>query len=352
MSMDHQAAQRAFGAGAGAGETPGAGTLLLSTSDIASLATLADYLTAAETAFRAFAAGAVASPPPMEIPAAAGAFHAKGAAMGSGSRSLAALKLNGNFPANRERFGLPAIQGAILLCDAETGSLLAILESSEVTLRRTAAASAVAAQLFSRGEAPTLLICGCGVQGRAHVEALSAVRSFRRIYAYDANADAARAFCGEMRARMKVTIETSADFETAARDSDVIVLATPSRSPILRREHLRAGAFVAAVGADNAQKNEVAPDALAASVVVTDVTDQCAAIGDLRAAIAAGAMTREDVRAELGDCLSGAQQARITEDEVIIFDSTGAAFQDLAAAALIYDRARNAGVGRLADLRR
>lgn len=349
MRMTHHSPRRDLSARP---ETPGAGTLLLTKSDIAALASLGDYAAAAETGFRAYAAGAVATPAPMEISGVGGAFHAKGASMNAGGRPLAALKLNANYPANRARFGLPTIQGAILLCDAETGVILAILESSEITLRRTAAASAIAMKVLARHDAETLLICGCGVQGRAHAEALTSVRAFKRIQAFDKNADAARAFCVAMSAQLRAEVEPAADFGMAARDSDIVVLATPAQRPILQREHLRAGGFIAAIGADNASKNEVAPDAIAAGVVVTDVTDQCALIGDLRAAIAAGAMTREAVRAELGDCLSGARPGRLGEDETLIFDSTGAAFQDLAAAALIYDRARAAGAGSLADLRR
>src|SRR5262245_46471374 len=119
-------------------------TLLLSGADLAALMRPADYLAAVERAFRALGEGAAVSPPPMCVEAHTGAFHAKAASL-TGARSYVALKLNGNFPGN-PRAGLPTIQGAILLCDADAGEVLAIMDSIEVTLRRTAAATALAAR--------------------------------------------------------------------------------------------------------------------------------------------------------------------------------------------------------------
>ena len=106
-----------------------------------------------------------------------------------------------------------------------------------------------------------------------------------------------------------------------------------------------AGAFVAAVGADNPEKQEIEPEMLAASAVVADVMEQCAGIGDLHHAIAAGLMRREHVRAELADVVSGRRAGRLSADEVVVFDSTGTALQDVAAAALVFERALATGAG-------
>lgn len=114
---------------------------------------------------------------------------------------------------------------------------------------------------------------------------------------------------------------------------------TPSRAPFVTLEHLAPGAFVAAVGADNPEKSEIHPEVMRSSAVVADVLEQSATIGDLRAAIAAGVMTRDDVRAELGAIVAGRVPGRRSDDEIILFDSTGAGFQDTAAAAVVYERA-------------
>jgi alanine dehydrogenase len=117
------------------------------------------------------------------------------------------------------------------------------------------------------------------------------------------------------------------------------VTCTPSRKAFVTLEHVAPGTFVAAVGADNPEKSEIEPEVMRTSGVVVDVLEQAATIGDLRTAIATGAMTRYDVRAELGAIVAGRAPGRRTDDEIIIFDSTGAGFQDTAAAALVYERA-------------
>src|SRR5438093_580376 len=119
--------------------------------------------------------------------------------------------------------------------------------------------------------------------------------------------------------------------------ADIVVTCTPSRAAFLHS--VQPGTFLAAVGADSEEKQEIAPELMASSKVVTDVTEQCATIGDLHHAIAARRMKREDVYAELAEVVAGRKGGRDREDETIIFDSTGMALQDVAAAAIGYERA-------------
>jgi ornithine cyclodeaminase/alanine dehydrogenase-like protein (mu-crystallin family) len=123
----------------------------------------------------------------------------------------------------------------------------------------------------------------------------------------------------------------------------VIVTCTPSHEPLLDIDHVRPGTFLAGVGADNEEKHELAPSLLASATVVVDVLAQCERMGDLHHAIAAGVMTRDDVHAELGAVLVGHAPGRRSSDEVIVFDSTGMALQDVAAAAVVYERALAGG---------
>jgi ornithine cyclodeaminase/alanine dehydrogenase-like protein (mu-crystallin family) len=319
--------------------------LVLSSSDISKLATPANYREAVAEGFRLHAAGRINTPPPMELPAAGGAFHIKGAVADAPHSKFAVVKINGNFPRNPELFGLPTIQGALVLFNAESGSPLAILESGEITRRRTAAASAVAADLLARRTAETLFIWGCGVQGRAHVEAIAPLRRFRRLYLYDIDPVKAQRLARELGA-----FATAVDDPArAALESDVIVTTTVAQSPLPLPQKLAAGAFIAAVGADNPFKSEIPPALMRDSAVITDVTDQCVVMGDLRTAIAAGAVRRENVRAELGEVVTGAKPGRISEEETIVFDSTGAAFEDLAAA-MLFEQAKAEGLGAWIDL--
>jgi ornithine cyclodeaminase/alanine dehydrogenase-like protein (mu-crystallin family) len=303
-------------------------TLLLSRRDVAALMDMGAWLEAAEAGFRALGEGRAQAPSPMAIHGWDGSFHAKGASLALG-RLYVALKLNGNFPGNPARHGLPTIQGAILLCDGESGALLAIIDSIEVTLRRTAAATALAARFLARADSATILVCGCGAQGAAQLEALRAMLPLRRSYAWDRDAARAQAFARSH------GLEAVADL----RACDVIVACTTATSPYLGSGAVRPGSFVAAVGADSPDKSEIEPELMRNALVVADVLAQCAAMGDLRHALAAGAMRREDVHAELHELVAGTKAGRTSDDQVTLFDSTGTAVQDVAAAAFIYERA-------------
>ena len=168
--------------------------------------------------------------------------------------------------------------------------------------------------------------------------------------ALDLNAERATRFAGDMAAELGVSVSVIGEPAEAARETSIWVTCTPARRWLLGRAHVAAGAFVAAVGADNPDKQEIEPELLAASAVVADVLEQCATIGDLHHAIAAGLMRREDVRAELADVVSGLKPGRLSPDEIVVFDSTGTALQDVAAAALVYERARSSGAGLTVSL--
>lgn len=322
--------------------------LILTRREVAALMTPADYRAAVERAFRAEKAGRAAAPPPMHVAGDGGVFHAKAAALRDG-RPVVALKLNGNFPGNPAR-GLPTIQGAIFFCDAENGRLLAILDSIEITLGRTAGASALAAAHLAREDAKTLLIVGCGDQARPQTLALADVRRFTRARAFDLDAEKAARFADDMQKRLGVPFEAARELRAAAKASDVIVTTTTARAPFLAAADVSPGAFIAAVGADNPDKNEIAADLMASAKVVVDVLEQCLVMGDLRAAIAAGAMTAEGVHADLGDIVTGRRPGRRSADEIFVFDSTGTGLEDVAAAALAYERAGAAGAGRMIAL--
>ena len=312
-------------------------TLILTGADIRRLMTLADWQEAVETGFRAAAAGNAASAPPMTLVASSGAFHAKGATIRLG-RQYAALKLNGNFPDNPQTRGMPTIQGALLLCDGETGSLLAVMDSVEVTLRRTAAATALAARYLARPDSSSVLVCGCGDQGVAHIDALRAALPLTRALAWDRDFARARAFAERMRdARFEV--EAVRELPEGERACEIIVATTTARQPYLQPRHVGAGTFVAAVGADSPDKSELDPEVMRGACVVADVLAQCVVMGDLHHAIAAGTMEVADVHAELVELVAGAKAGRTSQDQVTVFDSTGTALEDVASAAAIYEKA-------------
>jgi alanine dehydrogenase len=319
-------------------------TRILTRGDVERLLGWEECIAAVEDAFRLHAEGRSLPPGVLGIHARDGGFHIKAAGLDLG-RPYFVAKTNGNFPDNPRRHGLPAIQGVIVLSDASDGRVLALLDSIEVTLRRTAAATAVAARYLARKDARSVLVCGCGTQGRAQLRALARVLRVEQAAAFDADAAVARAFATEMSAELGFEVSPVADLAEALANSDVCVTCTPSRRPLLLRGQVRPGTFVAAVGADGPDKQELDPHLMADAVVVTDVLEQCATIGDLHHALEAGAMSRSDVHGELAELVSGRKPGRRSPEEITIFDSTGTALQDVAASVVAYEKALATGAG-------
>jgi ornithine cyclodeaminase/alanine dehydrogenase-like protein (mu-crystallin family) len=283
------------------------------------------------------AAGSIAIAPTQHLPGVDGGFHIK-----SASRSidppLAVVKMNGNFPGNRDRFGLPTIQGLVALLDLERGSVLALLDSMALTSLRTAATSAVAARRLARANPSRLAIVGCGLQGRDHLQIFAAAFRLERVALFDARQRVAEELADQARA-LGLEARTASSVHEATADAELIITATTSTEPWLLDADVPPGAFVAAVGADNPTKVELEPQLVARSVVIVDSLAAAASGGDLRFAIAAGAVTAQHVRAELPQLLAGDAPGRLAPDERILFDSTGLAAADLAAAALAFSLA-------------
>ena len=307
-------------------------TILLSRADVERLLTPEVCIAAVEDAFRQLGEGKVPPPGILGMHGGDGSFHVKAGFL-TADRSYFAAKLNANFPQNGPRHGLPTIQGAVILSDADNGKPLAVMDSIAITALRTAAASAVAARYLALEDCDAALICGCGGQAAAQLRALMQVRRPRRVYAFvqdPAKAAAVAAAAG---------VEMAPELAPAVAASRIVVTCTTARRYFITREMVQPGTFIAAVGADNENKQEIDPRLLAEATLVTDLTEQAATIGDLHHAIVAGAMTRADVHAELGEVVAGRKPGRRDAREITIFDSTGTGLQDVAAAIAVYRRA-------------
>jgi len=319
-------------------------TLLLTRGDIASLLGIEECMTAVERAFKLHAEGKTLPPGILGLLARDGGFHIKAGILDL-SRSYFAAKVNANFPENSKRFGLPLIQGAIVLCDGENGRLLAVMDSMEITVIRTGAATGVAAKYLARNDSTTVTICGCGNQGRISLKAIANVRDLNKVYAFDIDSAQAEQFAGELSQELRIEIHPVTDLRDALKQSDICVTCTPARKYFLKKEDVVPGILIAAVGADNEDKQELDPTILPASKLVVDLLEQCATIGELHHALDEKLMTKDQVHAELGEIIAERKPGRISSDEVIVFDSTGTALQDVASAAIVYERAVAQGRG-------
>ena len=249
-------------------------------------------------------------------------------AMPARGGGYAVLKWVTSFPRNPER-GLPTVGGIVLLSDASDGRLLAELDAGALTALRTGAAAVLAAETLASGDGPAAVI-GCGVNGRAVARTFLA--RGRGVQLWDVDAGRAAQVAAELGA-------VAAGSRDAALGADVVATVTPGREILFPPGSLRPGQHVSLMGADGPGKAEIAVEELLRSRVVVDEWGQASHNGDIARAVVAGALGRADVT-ELGHILLGEKPGREAEDEITVFDSTGLAVQDLAVAALVYERYR------------
>jgi len=324
------------------------GTLVLTRSEVAALLTIDECTSAVERAFNLYGEGKTQPPGVLGVHAADGGFHIKAGILNL-DRPYFAAKVNANFPQNSVRFGLPLIQGVIVLCDAENGYPLALMDSIEITIQRTGAATAVAAKYLARPESKTLTICGCGNQGRVSLRALHNLFPINQVFAFDLDNSQVETFVTELSGETRATVIPTSELEEAVTKSDLVVTCTPAKQFFLKEASVRPGTFIAAVGADSEDKQELEPALLSGSKVVVDILAQAASIGELHHAIDLGLMTKNDVYGELGEIVAGRKSGRSSPAEIIIFDSTGMALQDVIVAAAVYEKAARNGLGELID---
>lgn len=325
-------------------------TRVLTRADVEQVLDLPSCIDAVEDALRAAAQDRARSAI-LGVHARDGGLHAKAAYLEENSdTSWLVAKLNSNFPQNPRLNALPTIQGVLALFDGRCGRLVALMDSSALTVLRTAAATGVAARLLSSPRASSVTIIGCGAQALAQVRAVACVREIRRVISIDADPSAAESLASRLRGDLGIDAAARAGQRGVPHESDIIITCTSSITPILGTPEVRAGTFVAAVGADNGEKSEIEPDLMRSADVVVDSLEQASAIGDLHHAIDAGAMTRDDVRGELGALLASSSRSAYDPRRVVIFDSTGVAVEDVAAAVLAFRRAGETGIGSSTQL--
>lgn len=313
-------------------------TVLLSRSEVDRLLSMTECIEAVEKMFRQLGEGKLPAPGILGIKSQHGGLHVKAARL-PGARDYIVAKLNTNFPRNRAQHNLPTIQGLIMVCDGVNGVPLAVVDSIDITIKRTAAASAVAAKYLARASSSVATICGCGQQAAAQLRAVSSVLRLKKIYAFDSDFAAAENFSVTFGKELHLVIEPTRDLSSALGKSDVCVTCTTATTFFIRREDISPGTFIAAVGADDSHKQEIDPALMSSAKVVADDLEQSGTIGDTHHAIDAGLMKKENVYAELSEVVAGRKSGRINDDEITVFDSTGIALEDAVSAVAVYEKA-------------
>jgi len=319
-------------------------TLLLTRNDVAELLSVDECIDAVEHVFKLYGEGKTLPPKILGIHTTDGGVHIKAGILNL-KRTYFVTKINANFPGNTNQYGLPTIQGIVVLCDGDNGRLLSLMDSIEITIIRTGAATAVAAKYLALTNAKIVTICGCGNQGKISLTALMKVRDIKKVFAYDIDECKTQNFQKEFINETEVVPITPIYLGNALMQSDICVTCTPSKHPFIDKGYIRPGTFIAAVGADSEHKQELYSDLLTTNKVVTDLTEQAASIGELHHAIRQEKISADHVYAELGEVVANKKPGRESDEEIIIFDSTGIALQDVAAAAIVYEKAMTKGMG-------
>ena len=320
------------------------GTLLISRREVIDSLSLDECMPAVENAFKLHAEGNAMPPKVMGMYTQQGGFHIKAGILELAGNYFV-TKINSNFPHNAERYGLPLIQGVIAVYDGENGKLLALIDSIEITIIRTGAATGVATKYLAKRNAKVVTICGCGNQGKVSLRAIMKQREIEKVFAFDLNKEQAARFVRELAEESKIPVTAIDDLNKAVKQSDICVTCTPSTRAFLRLKDVAPGLFIAAIGADSEHKQELCAELTSSVKLVVDLKEQCATIGELHHALEAQLMGLHDVHAELGEVIAGKKTGRHSDQEIIIFDSTGTALQDVASAAIVYERALKNGRG-------
>ena len=256
------------------------------------------------------------------------------------------------FPDNAA-IGKDAHQGGVLLFSGKTGELLAVVNASAITEIRTAAVSAVATRALAREDATELAIIGAGVQARSHLEAIACVRPINRVLIAASRFESAQRFVEQVTSlpaadsrRPAPVIEAVATSEEAVRNADIIVTATTSFTPVVRREWVSAGAHINAVGTYSFKARELDTATMVDATLFVDRRESALTeAGDYVIAASEGVFGPEHIRAELGELLIGKHPGRTSNKEITVFKSLGLAIEDLASAAHVYEKAQEQGAG-------
>ena len=318
-------------------------TLLLDTAAVEAGAPIGAVVEAVEAAFGAYARGDARMPAKayIDLPRYNGDFRSMPAYLDAGDWDAAGVKWVNAHPDNPADHGLPTVMGTVVYSDPETAVPLAIMDGTALTGLRTGAAAAVATKHLAVEGATSLGLVGAGAQSYTQLEAIATVRPIRRVVVADRTPEKQADFVEAFGDRFDVVAGSIAE----AAACDVLSTVTPVREPIVPRDAVGERTHVNAMGADAEGKHELADDLLLDARIVIDDREQCVHSGEINVPYAAGTLTDDDIDAELGEVVEGDAPGRRPADGITVFDSTGLAIQDVAAAHVVYEHARDAGEG-------
>ena len=308
-------------------------TLLLDRNTVRTLMRMADVINVVEEAFKMCGEGKGRMPAKVYLSVEQGDFRAMPAAL----PGCAGMKWVNVHPRNPS-LGLPSVMAVLIYNDPETGYPLAIMDATEITAYRTGAAAAIASKYLARRSPHTMGVIGAGYQAYTQILAHAELFNPISINAFDIS----RAAVDRLGQSLPHLSIKSCSVQEAA-SCDIVCTLTPSRSPIVKREWIRPGTHINAVGADAPGKQELEPSILKEATVVVDDLTQASHSGEINVPIEKGLYSADEVYGTLAEVIVGRKKGRIDSKAITVFDSTGIAVEDIAVAKLLFDKAQQAG---------
>ncbi|SFF85827.1 alanine dehydrogenase [Halopelagius inordinatus] len=311
-------------------------TLLLNSDDVHENANMADLIPAVEEAFAAFERGDAQMPPKsyIDLPQYNGDFRSMPAYMDAGDWDAAGIKWV-NVHTDNDEHDLPTVMGTMVYSSPETAFPLAIMDGTELTMKRTGAAAAVATDHLAVEDATSMGIVGAGVQSYTQLEAISTVRDIEEVVVSDLDEERVANFIDAFEDRFDVRAGSIAE----AAGCDVLSTVTPVESPVVPRDAVGDHTHINAMGADAEGKHELADEVLLDAKLVIDDHAQTTHSGEINVPYNEGVLSDDDIYGAIGEIVVGDRPGRTDDDGITVFDSTGLAIQDVAAAHVVYEHA-------------
>ncbi|MFB0556876.1 MAG: alanine dehydrogenase, partial [Dehalococcoidia bacterium] len=309
---------------------------LLGRSEIEELLSMSETLKAVELSFRLQTEGTTIMPPKLylNLPEYQGDFRAMPAYVDG----AAGVKWVSVYP-NNWRQNLPSVMATIILCDANTGCPLAVMDGTYITNIRTGAAGGVAVKYLARRDSSVIGLIGAGVQARTQLLAISEVLPrIKEVKVFDQQKDASVTYANEMGTKLDINIRPVETIKEAT-EADIVVTTTPSREPVVKKQHIAPGTHINAIGADARGKQELESDLLKKAKIVIDDIEQASHSGEINVPLSQGVIKVEDIYGTLGEVVANMKKGRENNEEITIFDSTGVAIEDIICAKLVYNKA-------------
>ena len=327
--------------------------LLLNAQDVKQCLPMDETIAAMKGAFATLSAGKAVVPlrSHLEVPGSDAINLFMPAYLETNSQPSLAIKIVAVHPQNPVQ-GLPMIHAAVVVIDAKTGEISAVLEGGSLTAIRTGAGSGAATDILARQDSRRVAIFGAGVQARTQLEAVATVRPIEEVWVYDPNRESVEKFIQDMAGKgpIPARLQAAASPAQAVSNADIICTATTSETPVFPADAVRPGTHINGVGSFTPSMQEIpAKTVLEATVIVDSREAALAEAGDLIQLLDNHHITEEHIQAEIGEVIAGTRPGRTSQDQITFYKSVGVAVQDAAAAQLALSNAQVRGLGQPVD---